>query len=1110
MRSLRIVSLCVFAMVFVAAVRAASRHGVAPRKIAQAVADQDHDGVPDSVDNCPTVPNADQSDSDHNGIGDVCEALWANRDDDHDGVPNGVDTCPDEPNPDQSVSVCAMQAMTVPANPFTAASHRVLSGIMTTLKGIARHGGDQYMWNFGDGSAPTPWFTIADPYNLGFRHAYTGAAGQNFTATLSVRSSSNPSVVSTANYAVQIATSDNDARREIAVDEALWNLHVNQVRDTFADGEPGYRQKSGTWADTPAGVCAAVDALEISGRTPDVNFSADPYVEDVRRGLNYILAGATADVISTQPSGNPDVNGNGIGVYLSPNEETAENAMCAQALSDSKARSFQSLVGYAGIYGRLYQDISEDTEEWFAFGINDGDGLNGGWGRHANSVPGTQPTTTLSMETILAIRSAEANMGATVPDFVRSTTKRFFDFTRHTALDNDNGGWGLSTATGQVTAAQTAAGLTALEFLNVPQTDVRFRAGLGFLYRHWADSAGCSNVNLGNAYAMNAIKQAMRNINPEILRIVEFNFATGVQTGNSFDWFYSAAGQSQQGIANNLINRQDAEGSWMDSAGCTGVPDSMVVGRPALTAFGAIVLSKPLFQVPHAEICDCGAASVAVNQDLTLNGSCSTHPDASRTLVKYEWDFQYNPTAGFNVQATGQTVTKVGGYAVAGNYSVALRVTDDNPVAQGGPQSSIFACNVVVQQGAATAPTVTIHESPNGVDGWFTSTPATAHAGATDNGSGAKGLACTVDGVAVALTNGDVVISTDGDHVVTCTATDNSGAATGTSTVHVKLDSTKPVITGNAAPAPNANGWQNSAVIVSFTCTDSGGSGIAMNTVAGKTIVSDGEAQSVTNAGSCSDGAGNAADPATVSGINIDSFAPVANPSVTPPSTNGWNRSAVTVNWNWTDLLSGVSALCTATSAVNSEGVSTASADCSDRADNKRTATATVKIDTVAPLVTFDGNKTPYGVDATINITCAATDATSGIASTTCTDTLSPAFTFSLGEHTLTATATDNAGNTGAGSTTFEVKLTPDALCRLTTQFVQSSPNYQPSSPLKGQAKKITSDACGFLSELADAPDADAKKGKLQAFAQHVQNAVKSEWLTQAQADILIALSKKL
>ena len=87
---------------------------------ATSATDTDGDGIPDSMDKCPTVfdpirpmDNGVQADTDGDGVGDACDPcpLDANttmcttanpNDRDHDGVDNSLDNCPDVANSDQA------------------------------------------------------------------------------------------------------------------------------------------------------------------------------------------------------------------------------------------------------------------------------------------------------------------------------------------------------------------------------------------------------------------------------------------------------------------------------------------------------------------------------------------------------------------------------------------------------------------------------------------------------------------------------------------------------------------------------------------------------------------------------------------------------------------------------------------------------------------------------------------------------------------------------------------------------------------------------------------------------------------------------------------------
>ena len=153
------------------------------------------------------------------------------------------------------------------------------------------------------------------------------------------------------------------------------------------------------------------------------------------------------------------------------------------------------------------------------------------------------------------------------------------------------------------------------------------------------------------------------------------------------------------------------------------------------------------------------------------------------------------------------------------------------------------------------------------------------------------------------------IISTEGtNQSATGTCTGNTGNSASDTQGGVNIDKTAPTITYAGRTTPNAAGWNNTNVTLTWTCADSL-SGPVSGSVS-QTISTEGANQSAT--GTCTDNAGNSAGD-TQGGVNIDKTPPAITVT-SPTAASYYLNQVVAASYSCLDTLSGVAA-CTGTVA---------------------------------------------------------------------------------------------------------------------------------------------------------------------------------------------------
>ena len=270
-------------------------------------------------------------------------------------------------------------------------------------------------------------------------------------------------------------------------------------------------------------------------------------------------------------------------------------------------------------------------------------------------------------------------------------------------------------------------------------------------------------------------------------------------------------------------------------------------------------------------------------------------------------------------------------------------------------------------------------------------------------------------------------------------------SAEGTTTISVtgpsaavftaKIDRTPPSIFVQRT-TPNSLGWNNTDVTLAWGCNDTG-SGIADCTPK-VTVTTEGANQQVT--GTAYDVAGNRSQ--RTSSVSIDKTAPTISGAVSPaPNASGWNNTAVTVTFTCADALSGI-ASCTAPAPLSAEGAGqSAAGSATDKAGNASSTTVkNISIDRTPPLVVFAQHAGQVTVDGSVKLDATATDALSGIESTTFAHRTVQAWRLQPGLNSFDSSATDKAGNSTTAKTGLTVRVTVAGLEKLTRMLVSKKP----------------------------------------------------------------------
>lgn len=355
-------------------------------------------------------------------------------------------------------------------------------------------------------------------------------------------------------WCVGMAGAATEAEKRAAIDSGLAYLATTQ-------NAAGYFGSGGIdYVNSYTGSAL----LAFLKEKPNWGSNAAAYQAVVDKGLNYLFSQANVVNISAQPAGNPDGDGNGVGVKFYPgganSRDTYVTGIVLPAIASSGTPN--ALVTVGPLAGRTdgsgaggawtYRDVVQNTIDYFAYGQSEATTgvYRGGWRYYANYGNSDQSTT--QWPVIAALFASE--MGVSMPGFVKTELNYWVN-----AIQTASGAAQYLPGTTYGEMNETGALLLMQDYLGRPTSDATVQAALGYINTHWQEIANNTyDGNFGHPYAMWALYKGLEvTIGLDnMTAITNLHTDPGDIDNPNHDWNW------WEDYCEWIVNNQLANGSW--------------------------------------------------------------------------------------------------------------------------------------------------------------------------------------------------------------------------------------------------------------------------------------------------------------------------------------------------------------------------------------------------------------------------------------------------------------------------------------------------------------------------------------------------------------------